>query len=100
MGSEPARFDRFTALVIRFRWPLLALVALVTLVLARELPSLDQLLAQLAAPIEEVEFHFSPDRFDVDTRVEPFRYDGDQYMVRGPFAAEHDPFMVAPPARH
>ena len=33
-------------------------------VVARELPSLEALLSQLARPVEEVEFHFSPDRFD------------------------------------
>ncbi len=69
-------------------------------VVARELPSLEGLLAQLASPVDEVEFHFSPDRFDVAARPEPFRFDGDSYMVRGPFAAEGEAFMVPPPARH
>jgi predicted N-acetyltransferase YhbS len=69
-------------------------------VVARELPSLERLLAQIGRPVEEVEFHFSPDRFRVAARPEPFRYDGDHYMVRGPFTAEGEPFMVPPPARH
>ncbi len=69
-------------------------------VVARELPSLEGLLAQLASPVREVEFHFSPDRFDVAARPERFRFDGDCYMVRGPFAAEGEAFMVPPPARH
>ena len=69
-------------------------------VVARELPSLERLLSQLAPPVEEVEFHFSPDCFDVDARPERFRFDGDDYMVRGPFAAEGEAFMVPPPARH
>jgi len=51
-------------------------------------------------PVDEVEFHFSPDRFDVVARAEPFRFDGDYYMVRGPFAAEGVAFMVPPSARH
>jgi len=69
-------------------------------VVARELPPLEALLSELAPPVEEVEFHFSPDCFDVDARSEVFRYDGDCYMVRGPFAAEGEAFMVPPPARH
>jgi ribosomal protein S18 acetylase RimI-like enzyme len=67
---------------------------------ARELPSLDDLLTEVAGTIESVEFHFSPDRFDVETRSELFRYDRDVFMVRGPFAAEGEAFMVPPPARH
>ena len=69
-------------------------------VVAQELPPLEALLSQLAPPIEEVEFHFSPDRFDVAARPELFRFDADYYMVRGPFAAEGEAFMVPPPARH
>jgi predicted N-acetyltransferase YhbS len=69
-------------------------------VVARELPSLDALLSQLAPAIGVVEFHFSPDRFDVEARPEPFQFDGDYYMVCGPFAAEGEAFMVPPPARH
>jgi predicted N-acetyltransferase YhbS len=69
-------------------------------VVARELPSIDELLAEIESPTDEVEFHFSPDRFDVDARPEIFRYDSDCYMVRGPFEAEGRPFMVPPPARH
>ncbi len=69
-------------------------------VVARELPSLEALLAQLAPAIGTVEFHFSPDRFDVDARPEPLQSDSDYYMVRGPFAAEGEAFMVPPSARH
>jgi predicted N-acetyltransferase YhbS len=69
-------------------------------VVARELPSIDALVSQLSRPVEEVEFRFSPDRFEVDGRPEPFRSDGDYYMVRGPFPAEDEAFMVPPPARH
>ena len=42
-------------------------------VVARELPSIETLLSQLAPALSEVEFHFSPDRFDVDARPQPFR---------------------------
>ena len=69
-------------------------------VVARELPPIAALLSEIAQPTSEVEFHFSPDRFDVDARPELFRCDGDYYMVRGPFEAEGTPFMVPPPARH
>jgi predicted N-acetyltransferase YhbS len=69
-------------------------------VVARELPSLDALLSQLTPSVRTVEFHFSPDRFDVNARPEPFRSDCDYYMVRGPFAAEGEAFMVPPSARH
>jgi hypothetical protein len=69
-------------------------------VVARELPTLEALLAEVAHPVDEVEFHFSPDRFDVAARPELFRYDGDYYMVRGPFEPEGEAFMVPPPARH
>jgi len=69
-------------------------------VVARDLPSLDALLSQLAPAIRTVEFQFCPDRFDVDARPEPFRNDSDYFMVRGPFAAEGEAFMVPPPARH
>ena len=69
-------------------------------VVARELPALETLLSQLAPALTEVEFHFSPDRFDIDAQPQPFRYDADYYMLRGPFAAEGEAFMVPPPARH
>jgi hypothetical protein len=69
-------------------------------VVACELPSLDALLSQLAPAVDTVEFHFSPDRFEVDARPEPFRSDSNYYMVRGPFAAEGEAFMVPPSARH
>lgn len=67
---------------------------------AREIPSLPQLLAEVESPVDEVEFHFSPDRFDVAARPELYRWDTDFYMVRGPFAAEGEKFMVPPSARH
>ena len=69
-------------------------------VVATEMPSLDSLLSQIPAPIEAVRFYFSPERFDIETSSEPYRFDGDYFMVRGPFAAESRTFMIPPPARH
>jgi len=69
-------------------------------VVAREMPSLDDLLGQLGGGIERVVFHFTPDRFDVETEPERFRWDGDHYMVRGPFPLEGERFMVPRSARH
>jgi predicted N-acetyltransferase YhbS len=69
-------------------------------VVANELPSIDAILHELEQPIDEVVFHFSPDRFDVDAHPEAYRHDGDVYMVRGPLGIETEPFMVPPPARH
>jgi predicted N-acetyltransferase YhbS len=69
-------------------------------VVARQLPALDTLVSQVPRPVEEVELRFSPDRLEVDGRPELFRFDGDYYMVRGPFPAEGEAFMVPPPARH
>jgi hypothetical protein len=69
-------------------------------VVAKTLPSIDQLMSALAYDIDEIVFYFSPDRFAVEARTEPHRYDGDDYMVRGPFAIEGKPFMVPRSARH
>jgi predicted N-acetyltransferase YhbS len=69
-------------------------------VVSTQLPSIDELLAQISAVIDQIEFYFSPDRFDVEARPELHRYLDDHYMVRGPFAAESELFMVPPPARH
>ena len=41
-----------------------------------------------------------PDRFDVDTRAEVYRHDGEVFMVRGPLPVEASRFMIPPPARH
>ena len=69
-------------------------------VVASKIPTIEALLDEVDAPIDEVVFHFSPDRFDVESRPEPHRYDGDVYMVRGPLRVEGELFMVPPPARH
>jgi predicted N-acetyltransferase YhbS len=69
-------------------------------VVSREMPSLDTLLREVDAPIDTVDFHFTPDLFDVETTPALCRYDGDSYMVRGPFSLEKERFMIPPPARH
>ncbi|ETX00320.1 MAG: hypothetical protein ETSY1_11645 [Candidatus Entotheonella factor] len=51
-------------------------------------------------PLDGVEFYFSPDRFEVETHAVAHLVDGDSHlMVRGPFAAEGQPFMVPRSAR-
>jgi hypothetical protein len=71
-----------------------------------ELPKLADLLARIAEPVEEVIFHFRPDRLAVEARPERFRWDNDVLMVRGPFPldpVDADPaagFMLPPLARH
>jgi predicted N-acetyltransferase YhbS len=69
-------------------------------VVAREIPPLEPLLGQIGGGIERVVLHFTPDRFDVATEPERFRWDGDHYMVRGPFPLEGEHFMVPRSARH
>lgn len=88
-----ARLDCVAAFELRQRSLLLSDVV------ATQLPSIDELLGEVAAPVDEVVFHFSPDRFGVEARPELYRHDGDVFMVRGPFDSE-GPFMVPPPARH
>jgi len=69
-------------------------------IVAREIPPLDELLAQFEEPIDAVEFYFTPDRFDVETTPEVYRWDSDYYMVRGAFELERERFMIPPTARH
>ena len=66
----------------------------------RELPSLDELLAQIPHRLETVDFHFSPDRFGVTGAANSTGTTGTTFMVRGPFAAEGESFQVPPTARH
>jgi predicted N-acetyltransferase YhbS len=72
-------------------------------VVAETLPDLDALLYHVPAPIDEVVFHFRPDRFDVDAAPEPHRHDGDLLMLRGEFPLDgRSPceLMLPPMARH
>jgi hypothetical protein len=71
--------------------------------------SLGALLERIAEPLDRVEIYFSPDRLEVDARPERavFTDDADAaggegasvLMVRGPFAPEHEPFMMPRSAR-
>ena len=69
-------------------------------VVATDLPSLNELLAQVESRIDRVVFYFSPDRFDLECEPEPHRWDDGVLMVRGPFPDDGPPFMAPPPARH
>ncbi|ETX00510.1 MAG: hypothetical protein ETSY2_38905 [Candidatus Entotheonella gemina] len=62
--------------------------------------SLADMIERIPRPIDRVEFYFSPDRFGVAARAVPHLVDGDSHlMVRGPFAAEGQPFMIPRSAR-
>jgi hypothetical protein len=58
-------------------------------VVARELPSLEQMLERVDAPIHEVRFGFTPDRF-VEANASPL--EDDIFMVRGPWPGSDQPF--------
>lgn len=69
-------------------------------VVTPHMPSLEALLAHVAEPVERTAVYFSPDK--LDTPTQPFAHilDGDSLlMVRGPFAAEGQPFMLPRTAR-
>ena len=71
-------------------------------VVAPRLPTLRALLEKIPQPIEEVAMHFAADRFVSDADVTPYLldHDGPSYlMVRGPFAAEGQPFTLPRSAR-
>lgn len=69
-------------------------------VVARRMPSLDDLLARVDGPVRRVELYFAPDEIEPDARPEPHVLHGDEHlMVRGPFAPEGEPLMLARPAR-
>ncbi len=67
-------------------------------VVASKMPSLDQILDHLPAPIEEIYFYFSPDRLTPDARKEPHLYDKGHLMVHGTLPYTK-PFMIAPLSR-
>jgi predicted N-acetyltransferase YhbS len=66
------------------------------------LPDLEEFLAHIGHPIDEVVFHFRPDRLGVGATPELFRYDDDVLMIRGQFPLDglEPKFMLPPPARH
>ncbi len=69
-------------------------------VVGPRLCSLAEIIERIPQPIDEIEFYFSPDRFDTEARAVPYLVDGDSHlMVRGSFAAEGQPFMIPRSAR-
>jgi len=58
-------------------------------VVARELPSLEQILNRVDAPIREIRFGFTPDRFG-EADASPL--EDDIFMVRGPWPKSDQPF--------
>jgi hypothetical protein len=66
-------------------------------VVAERIPPVSELLAQIARPIDEVVFCFTPDRFSAEAVPVPglFEHDGPSHlMARGPFAPEGHAFCV------
>ncbi len=58
-------------------------------VVARNMPTLAQLLAQLDGPVSKVITDFAPDRLDAPFRAEQRLFHGEEYlMARGPFLAD------------
>ncbi len=68
-------------------------------VVGPRLCTLADIIERLPQPIDEIEFYFSPDRFDVAARAVPHVVEGDYLMVRGAFAVEGQPFMIPRSAR-
>jgi hypothetical protein len=69
-------------------------------VLGPRLCSLADLIERLPQHPDDIEFYFSPDRFEVTARAVPHLVDGNSHlMVRGAFAAAGQPFMIPRSAR-
>jgi GNAT superfamily N-acetyltransferase len=70
-------------------------------VVARRMPSLEDIVARVDPPIEGVECYFAPDQLSSGGWVaEPHVLQGDEnLMVRGEFPPEGEPLMLARPAR-
>ena len=63
-------------------------------------PSLARLLGELADPVDEAQFCFSPDRLGVvRPHAVPLTEDDGVLMVRGAFGTDGRPFMLPPSAR-
>jgi GNAT superfamily N-acetyltransferase len=62
--------------------------------------TLQDIIARIPQPIEEVEIYFSPDRLNTNFQAFSHIFDGDSLlMVRGLFAAENQQFMLPRSAR-
>jgi len=70
-------------------------------VVARTIPPLSALLAEIPQAVERVEVYFAPDKLDADLVAEEHALGGDdRFMVRGAFPEPAGPFMLPAPARH
>lgn len=67
--------------------------------IAPRIPPLAALLERLPFAIGRVETLFATDRLLAESRAIPYRHEGGHLMIRGPFAVEHERFMVPPAAR-
>jgi hypothetical protein len=68
-------------------------------VIAKTLPSLEQLLAYVPKPIHKMVFYFSPDKFVPKAEPIPHLYEGIHLMVSGDWELGQIPFMVQPLSR-
>lgn len=69
-------------------------------VVARELPSLEEIVARVEADIDRIECYFATDRFEAPMAAERHVLFGDEFlMVRGPFPPEGGAFLLPQPAR-
>lgn len=62
--------------------------------------TLNDIIARIPQPVQEVEIYFSPDRLNANVQAFPHIFDGDSLlMVRGAFAAADEQFMLPRSAR-
>ena len=70
-------------------------------VVARSLPTLEALLAEIPQALARVEVYFAPDKLAADLVAEEHVLGGDdRFMVRGAFPEPDGPFMLPVSARH
>lgn len=67
-------------------------------VVAKKIPSLEEILDHFSSPLENIYFYFSPDKLVRDAKAEPYLHDHAELLVHGSLLAEH-PFMIAPLSR-
>jgi len=63
-------------------------------IIAKKLPSLDQILEHLPEDIEEIYFYFCPDKIASQANPEPYLYDKTYLMVHGKWPYDK-PFMIS-----
>lgn len=67
-------------------------------IIARKIPSLDELLNHLPAEIEEIYFYFPPEQLTKDATQKPHLYENGHLMVHGNLPGTQ-PFMISPLSR-